>query len=214
MNKAPPGERLIRINAFGLCALVYVAGLAVILHLLANRPPRSVPVKAVNLSITQMALQAESAPMPKLKPKPEPEPVPEEEADVALEEVIEKAEPQPQPHFEPPPKSEAPVAKVTQEASAPVDDVLRQNVQNWAIEQVEQEKYYPAAASRFGLTGVFDLRITMDATGTIRSAEIIREDGHRILRQALEGMLSKIIGRRYPKPIGKPMDFEVEFDFE
>jgi TonB family protein len=207
-------ERIVRINAFGLCALVYVTGVALLLNRLGNQPERSASVKAIKLSIAQMELQAVAAPMPKLRPKPEPEPVPEDEADVALKEVVEKAEPQPQPNFEPPPKAEATVAQVNQEASASAFLVDPDDVQGWVLEEIETEKYYPAAAERFGLTGTFGLTIEVDETGKIQSAEIVDGDGHRILRQALERMLENIIGRKYTKPIGNPMDFEVEFEFE
>ncbi len=214
MNKTIPVERLVRLNAFCLCALVYVTGLALILHVLGNGSQRAVSVKAVKLSIAQPALQAEPTPAPKLKPNPEPEPVPEEEADVALEEVVEKAEPWPVPRPDPPPKVDVPVAKMTQEAASEQYAESAERVQDWLVEQMNREKYYPPAAERFGLTGTFDLLVAVDEAGVIRSAEITGKEGHRILRQALERILARLIGRQYSKPIGEAMGFEVEFEFE
>jgi outer membrane biosynthesis protein TonB len=212
VNKAPPAERFVRLSALSLCALVYAGGLVFIFQSLGNQTQHPVSVKAVRLSIAQVELQTAPVPMAPPEAVPKPEVVPEEEADVALEDFVEEAEPKPQP--EPVPDLDAPIAQVDQEASTPSFQENSDAVQGWVLEQIEREKYYPSAAERFGLKGIFNLKIVVDETGTIRSAVVLDGNGHRILRQALENMLAKIIGLKYSKPIGEPMGFEVEFEFE
>ena len=212
-------------NVFSLCLLLFVLGFAQLSHILESRPERSASVKAVKISIAQLELQAESSPEPKTEPQPdpnpdpnpepevepEPEPMPEEQADVALEKVVETSDPEPEPELKP--KSEAPLAQITQEASAQASPGLN-TVGEWVHEQIEYEKYYPRAAGRFGLTGTFDVLVTVDPSGMIRSAGITIEGGNRILRQALERTLSRIIGQRYKKPIGEAMEFPVKVIYE
>lgn len=172
------------------------------------------PMKAVRLSIAQMELQTEPAPMTKPELQPKRKVRPEEEADVALEKAVEKVEPIPKPQPEPIPDVEVPVAHVNQEASAPQMVSNPDDVQGWLLEKIEKEKYYPLSAQRLGLKGKFDLKIMIDETGTIQSAEVLGGEGHQLLRQAVEKILSKITGLKYSKPIGEPMGFEVEFEFE
>lgn len=219
VNKARPFERLIRLAVLGGCAAVYAAALALIFQTLENRRNEVPAVAApVHLSFVQMELQAEPAPPPEPEPLPEPEPeiLPEpEEADVALEKVPEKPKPEPKP--EPPPQEpepEAPVAKVSQEAAAPVIAVSPASVQGWVVEQIEKQKYYPPAAERFGLRGTFELSVQVDESGTIVSAEVLGGEGHRILRDALGRMLAALPGQHYGEPIGEPMQFDVTFEFE
>jgi len=214
---------LIRLIALCLCVVLYL----VVLHLVfqgledLDEPDFSL-ANAVTLSFAQMELQAPSAPQPDLSPEvlakeePEPEIIPDvEEADVALEKVekeqVQEPEPQPEPMLE----SDAPVAQVTQQASAPTLVLVTPvDVQGWLLETIEKEKYYPPAAERFGLTGSFDLKIVVDADGTILSADVLEGRGHRILRKALEKMLIKIIGRNYGEPTGEVTPFEFIFEFE
>ena len=222
MNNARPGERLIRLIALCLCGAVYFAVLGLIFQGLEKRNNQSAPVvSSVTLNFVQMELQAPAAPVPEILPEPEVQPEPDvsaealakaEEADVALEEIVEESDPEPQP--EPAVESEAPIAQVTQEAASPISAVQAANVQAWLIEQLETEKYYPAAAERFGITGSFDLSIQVGENGMILSADVLEGEGHRILRQALEKMLAKIIGRNYGEPVGEPLPFEFEFEFE
>lgn len=216
VNRARPGERLIRLVALCLCGAVYFIVLGLIFQGLEKQQQKGTPVvRAITLSFVQIELQAQSAPEPEPEPEPEleqeilPEP---EEADVALETVEEKPEPQSEP--EPLPESEAPVAQITQQAAAPTLLVDSANVQDWVIKQIEREKYYPAAAERLGLQGKFDLAVTVDETGTILSADVLEGRGHRILRQALEKMLRKLPGQSFGQPIGEAVEFEVEFSFE
>lgn len=215
VNKCIPAERVVRLLTFALCAVAYAAVL--VLFLRSWEPSEravSVP-SAVRLSFVQMELQAEPTPPPRPEPV-EQEAVPElEEADVTLEKIPELLKPEPQPA--PLPEEmlpEAPVAQVTQEAAAPEPVVSSQGVQGWAQEQLEKEKYMPRMAERMGLSGEFILRIDIRADGVIRSAEILEGRGHRILRQALEKMLTKIVGRGYGQAIGEPLEFEVRFIFE
>ncbi|MBC8206217.1 MAG: energy transducer TonB [Kiritimatiellaeota bacterium] len=214
MNKAHPGERLIRLIALCLCGAVYFAVLGLIFQGLEKRNNQSAPVvSSVTLNFVQMELQAPVTPLPEPEMLPDPEIQPEpDEADVAIEEIVEESEPEPQP--EPPPEPDAPVAQVTQEAASPIVAVQAANVQAWLVEQLETEKYYPAAAERFGITGSFDLSIRVGENGTILSADVLGEGGHRILRQALGKMLAKIIGRNYGAPVGELLPFEFEFTFE
>lgn len=106
------------------------------------------------------------------------------------------------------------MAKVTQQAAAPVYVVPPDVLQGWVVEQIEQETYYPAAAERLGLQGKFDLVVTINEAGTILSAEILGGRGHRILRQALKKMLSNLPGRNFGQPVGEEFKFPVEFSFE
>jgi TonB family protein len=214
VNKARPAERLVRLSALSLCALVYAVAISLLFQGLEKESQRSVSVKAVRLSIAQIELQTAPAPEPRPRNELKPEIRPEAEADVALEKVIEEPEPLPQRLSKPEPDVKVPVAQVNQEASAPAFLVDPDDVQGWVLEEIETEKYYPAAAERFGLTGTFGLTIQVDENGTIQSAKVLDGDGHRILRQAVERMLEKIIGRKYSKPIGAPMGFEVEYEFE
>ncbi len=172
-------------------------------------------VRAVTLNFVQMELQAQPAPPPEPEPQPQPEIQAEpEEADVALETVEEKPAPRPEPPPEPAPESDAPVAQVSQQAAAPVFQVNPDVLQGWVLEQIEKEKYFPAAAERLGLTGTFDLSVTVGEDGLIRSAEVLTGRGHRILRQALQKMLGNLPGKSFGRPIGEAVEFEVEFSFE
>jgi outer membrane biosynthesis protein TonB len=214
VNELHPGEQWARVIALCLCGAVYFIALNLISQGLdrSDHPDFSM-ANAVSLSFAQMELQAPSA--PQRKPNPEPEILPEpEEADVTLEKVNKKPQPQPEPEPAPLPESDAPVAQVTQQAAAPAVAVPVEGVQSWLLELLEMEKYYPAAAERFGLTGTFDLNIVVDADGTILSADVLEGGGHRILRQALRKMLMKIIGRNYGEPVGETLQFEFGFEFE
>ncbi|MBC8206667.1 MAG: energy transducer TonB [Kiritimatiellaeota bacterium] len=212
MNRARPGERGIRLIALCLCGVVYFAALGLIFQTLEKWEDQSVSVASrVTLNFVQMALQAPAAPLPEPDVSVDAS-AKAEEADVALEQVEETPEPQSEP--EPIPEPDALVAQVTQEATAPERMVLVESVQGWVQELIETEKYYPPSAERFGITGIFDLKIVVDKGGTILSAEVLEGGGHRILRQALEKMLAKIIGRNYGEPVGEAMEVEVGFEFE
>jgi outer membrane biosynthesis protein TonB len=116
--------------------------------------------------------------------------------------------------LEPLPESDAPVALVTQEAAAEVLLVNPDAILDWVLEQIEKEKYYPPTAERLGITGIFDLTVTVDQGGTIIFTEVHDGKGHRVLRQALEKMLIKLIGRNFGRSISEAVEFEVEFEFE
>lgn len=216
MNRVRPGERWVRLIALCLCGAVYFVVLDLIFQGLEKQRQNSRPIAgAVTLSFAQMELQAPVAPPPEpeqeLKPEVQPDP---DEADVALEKIEEVPEPQPEPEPTPMPESEAVPAQVTQHATAPALLVNRDVLQDWVVEQIEREKYYPAAAERLGLQGAFDLVVRVDETGTILSAEVLEGNGHRILRQALEKMLRKLPGLRFGQPISRAVEFEIEFSFE
>jgi len=207
-----------------LCVVLYLVVLRLVFQGLENSDePDFSPTNAVKLSFAQMELQAPSAPEPdmspealvKEEPKPEREILPEpEEADVALEKVEKKPEPPTEPEPAPAPESDAPIALVTQQAAASEMSIPVEGVQSWLKELLEKEKYYPPAAQRFGLTGSFDLNIVVDADGTVLSADVLECRGHRILRQAIEKMLMKIVGRNYGEPTGEVIPFEFIFEFE
>ena len=216
VNRRGPVERLIRLLMFALCALGYAAGLLLLFRGLENRVPTVSVPKAVRLSFLQLELQAEPTPTPVPEPAPEPDVVREiEEADVSLEEVPEKRTPEPRPAPLPEEsRPEAPVANVSQEAGAPEPGVSAESVQSWVVALIEKEKYYPPAAERMGLRGMFTLRVSVDDAGVIQTAEVVDGRGHRILRQALEKMMAKLSGRRFESRIGEPVEFDVEFEFE
>jgi outer membrane biosynthesis protein TonB len=216
VNRKNPSELLIRLAALCLCAALYSALLFLIFQTLEKQRRTAAPVAgAMHIDFVQIEQQAEPEPMPEPEPVSEPEMQPEEleDADVAPEEPPKKPKPEPSPPKKPP-VPDAPVAKVTQEAAAPDTAVPSDQVLAWVIEQIEKEKYYPPAAERFGLRGVFDLTVTVDQTGTIVSAEVLDGHGHRILRQALEKMLAKLPGRRFGQPTGELTDYAVTFEFE
>ncbi|MBI9019879.1 MAG: TonB family protein [Verrucomicrobia bacterium] len=202
MNKLRPSERWIRLAAFFLSLLLYAAGVVGVYRWSENllkKDPVLISMKAVNLSFAQMELMAaeETPPPPEILPPPE-------EVDVALEEIIKEPEPEPV-------RAEA---LVNQEAAAPEAAVDADALLVWIQEQIEREKYYPAAAERMGISGTFELLITMGADGMIRSAEVLPGKGHGILRQALERMMRKIVGRRFGRPLGAAQEFPFQFEFE
>jgi protein TonB len=216
VNKRIPAEGLIRLVTFVLCALGYLAGMVLVIRAFEKWPQTGPVPQSIRMSFVQMELSAAPAPPPQPLPEPEAEVMPEiEEADVSLEVVPEKPKPDPEPAPIPEEvRPEAPVAEVSQEASAPTAAVSLAGVGDWAKQQLELVKYYPRPAERLGLRGSFDLRITVDASGTITEAEVLEGEGHRILREALESMLMRIIGRNFGKPIGEERVFEIEFVFE
>ena len=215
MNKLRPSERWIRLLAFVFSILLYVAVVGVIwwgADRLSDEEATSIHVNAVNLSFAQMELVAVEEPPP---PK-EPEPLPpdlsrrnemeEEEADIALEEIIEEPEPEPEPIQAD--------AQVTQEASSADEEVTTDAVSDWVLTQIQTEKYYPPSAQRAGYEGVFDLLVIIEADGTISAATITYGKGHPLLRRSLEKMLGKLIGRNFGQPIGQAVEMPVEFEFE
>lgn len=213
VNKSRPVERLTRVLAFSLSGLFYAVMLGVVFQRLENQSEADASaMNAVTLSFYQMELQAAvEAPPPEPEPEPEVMPEPEpEEAEVVLEEVLEESEPEREPEPEPIQAE----AQVTQEAAAPVSLVEPDVLLGWLLGQIEREKYYPAAAERIGMTGTFELLITMGADGTIVSAEVLPGKGAWILRKALEKMMAKITGRRFGRPLGSVQEFPVLFEFE
>jgi TonB family protein len=214
VNERHPGERRVRLIALCLCGAVYLVAAGLVFRGLEEEPQQRTPVvSSMTLSFVQVELQAPAAPEPEPQPQPEllPEPV---DADVAPEKAEEVPEPLSEPEPEPMPESDAPVAQVTQQASAPVLLVSADELQGWVIGRIEREKYYPPAAERLGLRGTFDLSVTVDDSGTIRMAEVLEGRGHRILRQALEKMLRTLPGQQFGRPIGETVEFEIEFSFE
>ncbi len=216
VNERHPGERRVRLVALGLCAAVYLAAAGLIFRGLEEEPRHRTPVvSSVTLSFVQVELQAPPVPEPEPEPQPRPELLPEPvDADVAPDKAEEVPKPLSEPEPEPMPESDAPVAQVTQQASAPVLLVSADELQGWVVEQIEKEKYYPPAAERLGLRGTFDLSVAVDENGTIRSADVLEGRGHRILRQALEKMLGALPGKNFGRPTGEAVEFEIEFSFE
>ncbi len=211
MNKPCTFERWIRLFAFVFSLLLYVTAVGVIwlwADRLSDDRSVSVSVNAVNLSFAQMEL-AEETPQPSEEPEPEIVPEPEEQADVVLEEVVEK-EPEPEPE----PELMQGEAQVTQAAAAPELAVNTEGLQAWIFEQIEKEKYYPRSAQRAGLEGSFDVMMTVDADGTILSAEILSGEGHLFLRHALEKTLKKLLGREFGRPLGQAVEIPMGVDFD
>lgn len=204
MNKPRPSERRCRLLALALSGLLYAAaGTAVWLHVqrLPAGRPIVIQMQAVRLQFARMELRSAEEP-----PPPEPVPVPET-ADVALEPMPEEPEPEP----EPVPAE----AQVMQEAAAPeapqadTDALLR-----WVYEQIEKEKYYPAAAQRAGYEGTFRLRIRVGADGVIAGAEVLGGRGHPLLRRSLERIAGALVGRGYGQPLPETVDLPFEFQFK
>lgn len=217
VNKSLPVERRVRLIAFLLCGLVYFAGLVLVFQCLENgSEPNFVSVRAVKMSFAQVELQAEPRPMPEPEPRPEPDvmPEPEEEADVALEEVPEEPKREVQSKPEPLLNPEAPTANVTQEAAAPTPAVSAETVQGWVLEQLEKVKYYPPMAEKFNFRGTYELEIVVGADGTIRSADVLGGRGHRILREAMEKMMRRLVGLNFGRPIGEAQELGFYFEFE
>lgn len=209
---------LIRLAALCLCAVLYCAALFWIFQGLEKQRRSVSPIAGpMNIDFVQMELQTEPAPPPEPEPVPEQEMLPEEseDADVALENVPEKPKPEPKPAPPSEPlKPDVPIAKVTQKKVAPMVLASPEQVQGWVFRELENVKYFPPAAERLGLKGTFDLTVTVDKAGTILSAQVLDGKGHRILRQALEKMLAKLIGLRFGKPLDEAKDFEFTFEFE
>lgn len=202
MNKLRPSERLVRLLAFSLSLLLYGGGITGVYRWsenLSKQDPVPVSMKAVNLSFAQMELTAveETPPPPEITPPPE-------EADVALEEVIKKPEPEPVQAN----------AQVTQEAAAPAAPIETDALLAWVLEQIEKEKYYPATAKRAGYEGTFDLLVTVGADGTISEAVVLSGFGHPLLRRSIEKMMGLLPGRSFGQPLGRAVEIPIEFEFE
>ena len=213
-------ERRVEGLAFVLSLLVFVAGWWVLSSYFYETAPdehSSLFVQAVNLNFAQrelVAVEEEKRPLPK-----EPEPVAQpEEVDVVLEQVVEVPEVEPDP--EPEPEKEVELepllaeAQVWQEASSDQEQVDFNALDQWIHKEIDSVKYYPPAAERIGLTGIFDFSLTVNSGGTIVSAEVLEGKGHRMLRRALEGMLQRLVGRSFGKSIGEAYEFAAEFEFE
>ena len=215
MNRTLPSERRVRLIAFLLCALLYVSGVGLVFQTLENRTEQPVaPVRAVKISFSQVELQAEPAPEPEPEPEPEIMPKPEEDADVSLEEVEEKPKEEVKSSPEPMLHPEAPTANITQEAAAPTPAVSAETVQGWVLEELERVKYYPPLAEKFNFRGTYELEIIVGENGTIRSAEVLSGRGHRILREAMEKMLARLVGLNFGHPIGEAQALGFYFEFE
>jgi TonB family protein len=170
--------------------------------------------QAVNLNFFQMEMVA-AVDTPKPFREPEPLPPPEE-ADVALEEVVDEPEPEPEPEREPeleldPVESES---MITQDASAHQTQVDVDSLQRWVLQQIESVKYYPPSAQRIGMEGVFELSVTVGRDGAIVSAEVLGGKGHSFLRRALERMMLRLPGRSFGQPVGQEIEIPLEFSFD
>lgn len=166
-----------------------------------HRPAEPVAVfpAPVQLHFAQMELRAV------VETPPEPEPSPPEEAEEALEEIVETPEPEPV-------KAEA---HVTQEASAPqTPPVDPDRLRLWVQEQIEKEKYYPVAAQRAGYEGQFRLLVKIGRDGKISEAAVLGGKGHPILRRSLEKIMTALPGRSFGAPLPEPDELSFEFEFK
>jgi periplasmic protein TonB len=136
--------------------------------------------------------------------------------DVAAEEKKPEIE-QPQRNEAPqrPPDSPAqsslpvPVAKVVQQAPAPTaklrgmsSEALDTAMANWGAEvksRLEQAKRYPAQARAFNLQDVVVLRITIDRSGRLVGAKVVKSKGYMELDQEAVDLVNRV-GHVPPPP--------------
>lgn len=205
MNNFRSAKRLAQLAAFVISLVLYGGVIALVVFWadqLTNEPP-TIPVEiSLNWSeaprIEQVAVEEPPPPVEQELPEPE-------EADVALEEVVEEPEPEPVPAE----------AQVTQEAAAPEPAHEKEALIAWVYAQVEKEKYYPSAARRSGLEGEFRFRVVVNSGGEIVSADVL-PGGHGsfLLRRALEKMITVLPGKEFPGELATELILEVPFKFE
>lgn len=218
MNKFRTSDRFCRLLAFLLSGFFYTAVIALFLLGIKNSPKRpSVPVIApVRLNISQIALKAVESSPPAQSP-PEPVPVPdrqEQEQEPLLPRPEKQNVPAEPEAASPATPQESVQAQVAQEAFTEVSVPTRDILLAWVREQIEKEKYYPAAARNAGYEGRFRLLVKVRADGVIAEAVVLDGRGHPILRRSLERIMAGLAGRSSGLVPDAPVELPFDFEFK
>ena len=183
-----------------------------------------------NSNVMQIELRPAASARPVSLPPPKP-------AEVPLDEVQKKPEPQPEPSVtkpaeasEPHVSAEAQTAQMAQEASAPDAQVEaaeplagkgRIGEVNWRMlavakvrAMIEHEKHYPPSAQKAGYTGRFLALIRLEPDGTVSGYEIKERRGHPLLGKTVEATLEKIKGRTIGMNLPERFEFTLPIEFE
>lgn len=212
MNKISISKQLNGGLAFALSGSFHIILVTLVSIWIKDRllEPLAFHPAPMRLSVAQIELQAAAPPL-EAEPIHEeihPEPSLREKVDAPLEPISEEPKPEPQPIREA-------TAQVTQEASAPTASSVERNILlHWVREQIEKEKYYPPAARNAGYEGQFRLWINVGADGKISEATVLDGQGHYLLRQSLEKIIVRLIGRDFGQTLPDPVALPFEFEFK
>jgi len=219
VNKISRNERTFRAVSLLLTAALYAGVFVGTMRLakqLAEAPQPAMGPKAINLQLVQVELSAAVEP-----PEKKTESRPIEEAEVALEEVIEN----------PPEEELEPVqaeARVVQEVSAPSPQIETPDplagtsaevdwqslVTARVRDMIEHEKYYPLAATRAGFEGICKTVIRVNADGVITGVEVLERKGHPMLERAANKILSRLVGRNVEVEQSESLDVRLPIEFK
>ena len=128
--------------------------------------------------------ESEAKPVPLEKPKP---------VKKLKEPKAEKGEPAPQK------ASESAEAKATSQAAAE-QVAKRKSITAMLVSLVEKHKRYPKAARRAGMQGVVLTEFTVDASGKVTGASVIKKSGKGPLDSASQELSNRIIGTAFNVP--------------
>jgi protein TonB len=167
------------------------------------------------LSFRVAAKPQPPAPVPEVKPQPKPPEPPRPEP------------PKPKPVEPKPVKKPAPVEPVAEPEPEPIPDSApapvetagdpqqqeqaRRSYLGQLLAHIESHKFYPRAARRRGLQGVIQVSFVLQGNGQI--SDILLEDGHEVLRKAVEEAVRAALPMPAP-PRDVPTPLRVSFGIE
>ena len=190
-----------------------------------DAPQPSQQPRTIELSFSQIQdIQPEEA--PEVRPEPQPQPVIEEPKKLLTDESEFKVEPE-KVVEEKLPESEAkpvPPAPVPAEQSKPKkadpekpkpkalekpkpashaaaeQAPKRKSITAMLVSLVEKHKRYPKAARRAGMEGVVLVEFTVDSSGKVTGASVIKKSGNGPLDSASQELSNRIIGTAFNVP--------------
>ncbi|WP_293704365.1 energy transducer TonB [uncultured Parasutterella sp.] len=146
-------------------------------------PPLPVPVEQPKPKKAEL-----EKPKPKALEKPKPVKKPKEPK-------VEKKEPSAQK------ASESAEAKAGAAAHAPAEQAAKKkSITAMLVSLVEKHKRYPKAARRAGMEGVFLVEFTLDSSGKVTGASVIKKSGKGPLDSASQELSNRIIGTAFNVP--------------
>lgn len=209
------------------CLCVSMAFHAVAMVAFPGLRPAAAPAEPMALTaLFASAASAASSPIRKSRDRPEPEHVRTNAPDPAPVEAPEAAEPAPVQAPAPEPASAPSVAAATPApavrepaamSSESVDTSLFDAYRLALINAAKRYKRYPVQAMERGWEGRVEIRVTVDANGTIKSALVKSSSRYQVLDdQALE-MVRKAfnaLAQVRPAPLGREFTVDVPVVFE
>ena len=186
-----------------------------------DAPQPSQQPRTIELSFSQIQdIQPEEA--PEVRPEPQPQSVIEEPKKLLTDESEFKVEPEkvveeklPESEAKPAKKPKEPKAekgepalqKASESAEAKAASHAaaeqapkRKSITAMLVSLVEKHKRYPKAARRAGMEGVVLVEFTVDSSGKVTGASVIKKSGNGPLDSASQELSNRIIGTAFNVP--------------